>query len=134
MPNRVVHFEMQAKDKDRAKKFYTEAFGWKMEEMGGEYGNYVVMQSGDPMPDPKDHGINGGMIPVQDKQWNAFSCTISVDDIEKAVSDIKTAGGTILDGPMDIPSIGKYALCKDTEDNFFSILQPSEEMLEEKAN
>lgn len=57
MPNRVVHFEIEATDKERANKFYADAFGWKMDQMGEEYGGYVVAITGDPN---EPGGINGG--------------------------------------------------------------------------
>ena len=31
----IVHFEIPADDVDRAKKFYSELFGWKMEKWPG---------------------------------------------------------------------------------------------------
>ena len=40
--NPVVHFEMPSEDRKRLIKFYTSAFGWKMQETGPEMGNYVV--------------------------------------------------------------------------------------------
>jgi predicted enzyme related to lactoylglutathione lyase len=38
MPN-IVHFEIPVDDAERAKKFYTELFGWKVEQFspGMEY-------------------------------------------------------------------------------------------------
>ena len=30
--NPIVHFELPAKDKERSKKFYSEVFGWKLED------------------------------------------------------------------------------------------------------
>ncbi len=129
MPNRVVHFEIQARDLDRAKKFYSEAFGWKMEQMGPEMSNYVVITTGD-VKEPG--GINGGMVQADDKIWNAYSCVIAVDDIDKAMEDVKKAGGEVLGEKMDIPTVGTYAQCKDSEGNFFSLLQPAPEMLEAK--
>ena len=60
--NRVMHFEIHADDMDSAEKFYKSVFGWGFEHMGPEFGNYVVIRTGDPMPDSKDPGINGGMI------------------------------------------------------------------------
>ncbi len=129
MANRVVHFEIQAKDLERAKKFYSQAFDWKMDQMGPDMSNYVVIITGDPK---EPGGINGGMVQTDDKKWNAYSCVISVDDVKKAMEDVKSAGGQIIDGPMDIPTVGKYVLCKDTEDNFFTLLEPSPEMTAEK--
>src|SRR5438045_104453 len=126
MANRVVHFEIEAKDTARAKKFYTDAFGWKMEQMPAEMGDYIVITTGD-LKEPG--GINGGMFQVGDKELNAYSCVISVDDIQKAMADVRAAGGKVLnEKPDDIPGIGLYAKCEDTEGNRFTLLQPSPDM------
>lgn len=126
MANRVVHFEIEAKDANRAKKFYTDAFGWKMEQMGEKMGNYVVVITGDPK---KPGGINGGIFvspPGDHERLNAYSCVVGVEDIDKAIKKVKAAGGQVLCEKMDIPTVGTYAKCKDTEGNNFSLLQPSE--------
>ena len=135
MPNRVVHFEIEAKDKKRAKKFYSEAFGWNMIEQGEDMGEYVVVETGKPN-DIKDWGINGGIFQGGDKkELNAYSCTIGVENIKKAVKDVRAAGGKVYDDNvtpdgkhlgelMDIPGVGIYAKCEDTEGNRFTLLQP----------
>ena len=38
----VVHFEMPYEKRDRMAKFYQKAFGWEMETMGPDMGNYVI--------------------------------------------------------------------------------------------
>lgn len=123
MANRVVHFEIEAEDVARAKKFYTAAFGWEMEQMGNDFGNYVVVKTGDPK---EPMGINGGIFKSGDKkELNAYSCVIGVGDINKAIADVKAAGGKVLsEKPDNIPGVGMYAKCVDTEGNYFSVLQP----------
>ncbi len=138
MANRVVHFEIEALDKERAKKFYEQAFGWEMQQMGQDMGGYVVVVTGDPK---EPGGINGGIMSTMSgkKELNAYSCVIAVDDIDKAIADVKAAGGkvfddnkapdgTILGEKMDIPTVGIYAKCQDTESNYFSLLQPAADM------
>jgi predicted enzyme related to lactoylglutathione lyase len=61
MPNGIVHFEIEAKDKERAKKFYSRAFGWKMDQQDQNMGNYVVVETG-KSNDTKDKDINGGIF------------------------------------------------------------------------
>jgi len=123
MANRVVHFEVETKDIDRAQKFYSEAFGWKMLPQGEAYGNYVVAQSDDPMA---PMGINGGLFKVDEKKINAFRCIIGVDDINKAIVDVKKAGGKVIgEKPDDIPNVGSFIRCEDTEGNVFALLQPA---------
>ena len=36
----VVHFEMPAADKKRAKKFYEDVFGWQMTQLGQDFCNF----------------------------------------------------------------------------------------------
>lgn len=124
MPNRVVHFEIEATDQERAKAFYARAFGWQMQQTGEEMGNYVVVTTGDPT---QPGGINGGIFsspPGAAKELNAYSCVIGVDDVRQAMGNVKAAGGEVFGEPMDIPTIGTYVRCKDTEGNIFTMLQP----------
>lgn len=127
MANRVVHFEIEAQDKERAKKFYSTAFGWEMQQMGNEFGDYVVVVTGDPK---EPNGINGGMFQAPaKKQMNGYRCVIAVETMEKAMKDVVAAGGKLLgEKPDDIPGVGLYMNCEDTEGNRFSLLQPSPDM------
>jgi predicted enzyme related to lactoylglutathione lyase len=132
MANRVVHFEIEAKDKDRAKKFYTDAFGWEMDQQGEEMGNYVVVKTGENTGEIKDMGINGGIYEAQSdkKEVNAYRCVIGVENVEKAMKDVDAAGGKVLsEKPQDIPNVGLFVSCEDTEGNKFTILQPSPDMV-----
>lgn len=125
MPNRIVHFEIEAKDKERAKKFYSKAFNWEMQQMGKDFSDYVVVVTGDPK---EPTGINGGLYQMmgRKKEVNAYRCVISVDNIEKAMKDVKAAGGKVYNKkPDNIPGVGLYAKCEDTEGNFFGILEPA---------
>ncbi|HET8685728.1 MAG TPA: VOC family protein, partial [Methanosarcina sp.] len=57
---RVIHFEVYAKDVLRAKKFYEDVFGWKIERSEGlmEYWNITTGKQGEP-------GIDGGLMKRQ---------------------------------------------------------------------
>jgi predicted enzyme related to lactoylglutathione lyase len=124
MPNRIVHFEIEAADRERAKAFYSQAFGWGMQQLGAEMGDYVVVTTGDPK---EPGGINGGIYltpPGASKELNAFSCVVGVDDIDSAMQNVTAAGGQLFGDKMDIPGIGTFARCKDTEGNIFTMLQP----------
>ena len=124
MPNRIVHFEIEAIDQGRAKNFYAKAFGWQMEQMGEEMSNYVVVTTGDPK---EPGGINGGIYaapPGSAKELNSFSCVVGVDNIDQAMKNVQSAGGEVLGDKMDIPHIGVFVRCKDTEGNIFTMLQP----------
>jgi len=137
--NSVVHFEMGYNDRERMKKFYSDAFGWKMQQMGPEMGNYVVTHTAetDDQGMVKTPGtINGGFYQkTDDPMSQAPSVVISVDDIHKAMEAVKAAGGEILGSmdekgqhtmePMPIPGVGLWISIKDTEGNRVSMLQPN---------
>jgi predicted enzyme related to lactoylglutathione lyase len=135
--NPVVHFEMGYNDKDRMVKFYESAFGWDTEDMGEDMGGYVVAHTAETDADGmvKTPGtINGGFYKkTDDPSSQAPSVVISVTDIQKAMADVRSAGGVINGGmlpdgsktmePTDIPGVGLWISCSDTEGNRFSILQ-----------
>jgi len=136
--NPVVHFEMGYNDPKRIAKFYESAFGWKTIQYGPELGNYIVAQTAET----DDKGmiqtkgaINGGFYKkTEDPSSLAPSFVISVKNINKAIEEVKKAGGKILGGvnqqgehtmePQMIPGVGLWISAKDTEDNRFSIMQP----------
>lgn len=128
----VVHFEMPASDRKRVSAFYTKVFGWNMQQMGPEMGNYILASTGETGEDriPKSPGmINGGFF--EKSEDNAHpSVVISVDDIRKAMKDVAAAGGKVLGGqnpgePDDIPGVGLYISIEDSEGNRVGMLQPS---------
>ncbi len=124
MPNRIVHFEIEAADRERAKNFYAQAFGWEMQQLGAEMGDYIVITTGDPK---EPGGINGGLyvgMGGAQKELNAFSCVVGVDNIDASMQKVKAAGGEVMGDKMDIPGIGTFTRCKDTEGNIFTMLQP----------
>src|SRR4051812_18190957 len=113
--NRVVHYEVHAKDMEKMQKFYQDVFGWEITDMGPQFGNYRGIMSGKNSPDDKWPGINGGMtprhgdLPVDGQAVNAFVCTINVLDIDAHIEKVKNAGGTMALDKMDVPSVGKLA-------------------------
>jgi len=126
--NPVVHFEMPYENSERLAKFYSQAFGWKMQKFGQDMGDYVTAQTAETDENRmvKTPGaINGGFFPKK-PDWPAQhpSVVIAVKDIMDAIKKVAAAGGKVLGEPMDIPGIGLYVSFTDTEGNRVSILQP----------
>lgn len=123
----VVHFEMPYDDRTRMTQFYQSAFGWQMQMLGGDMGNYVVATTTETGDDgPKRPGsINGGFFPKK-ADWPAQhpSVVIAVDDIKASMTGVTRAGGKVLGEPMEIPGVGQYVSFIDTEGNRVSMLQP----------
>jgi predicted enzyme related to lactoylglutathione lyase len=136
--NRVIHFEIQADDLDRAQKFYEAVFGWKFQETGPGFGGYRIVMTG-PSPDVlvkggtvtlEDWGINGGLMkrmgsqPAEGCSPNAYTCIVAVDDIDAYIKKADAAGGRAQTDKMQVPTVGWLRYYRDTEGNLFGILQP----------
>lgn len=136
--NPVVHFEMGYFDGGRMKNFYETAFGWNLNQMGPEMGNYILAQTTetDEKGMVKTPGtINGGFYQKTDNpQSHAPSVVISVPDIKSAMTAVEKNGGKILGAmnesgglsmePTMIPGVGLWISFQDTEGNRVSLLQP----------
>jgi uncharacterized protein len=129
--NPVVHFEMPFDDRDRIARFYREVFGWELQMLGPEMGDYVLATTGKPgqdaaaPPHAARGSINGGFF-QRKPDWPAQypSIVIAVDDIAAAMKRVTTAHGEVLGEPMEIPGVGMYVSIYDTEKNRVSMLQP----------
>jgi predicted enzyme related to lactoylglutathione lyase len=120
----VVHFEIHAEDIPRAKKFYEDVFGWKIERWEGpmEYWNITTGRQDEP-------GIDGGLMkrqggePKVDTPISTYICTIDVPKIDEYLTKIKENGGKVTMEKRPITGVGWYAYCLDTEKNIFGIMQ-----------
>ena len=123
----VVHFEMPYDDPERVQKFYRSTFGWDMNLLGEEMGDYLMAlttESGDAGP-LEPGAINGGFYArMPEMPDQCPSVVISVDDLGASIEKVNAAGGKVLGDPMDIPGIGQYASFQDTEGNRVGMLQP----------
>ncbi|AKM82628.1 TPA: VOC family protein [Candidatus Berkelbacteria bacterium] len=120
----VVHFEIPADDLDRAKEFYSEIFGWKMNDMPEM--KYVIAWTGETDPESgtlKEKGmINGGMM-QRDPEVSHPVITIDVKDIDESMMKIKEMGGEELKAKMEVGDMGYAAYFKDTEGNVMGLWQ-----------
>ncbi|MGA2551554.1 MAG: VOC family protein [Burkholderiaceae bacterium] len=123
----VVHFEMPFLDRERMARFYQSAFGWQVQMLGEEMGNYVLATTAlsDARRDGYAGAINGGFYPKK-PDWPAQypSIVIAVEDIAASMKKVNQAGGEVLGEPMPIPGVGLYVSFFDTEGNRSSLLQP----------
>jgi predicted enzyme related to lactoylglutathione lyase len=107
----IVHFEINAKDPQRAKKFYSKVFGWKFKDSeipGIEY--YVV-----------DGVTPGGAVnPMQHEP--GVVVYFGTDNIDQTLKDIRDGGGQV-EPKQAIQGMGWFAPCVDPEGNKISLFQ-----------
>ncbi len=123
--NRIVHFEIQADEPERAAKFYRDVFGWDIQKWEGTSMEYWLV-----MTAPKDsteHGINGGLLrrPMAlSKEMcgsNAFVCTVAVNNYDEYAQKIEAAGGRVAMPKFAIPGMAWQGYYIDSEGNTFGI-------------
>lgn len=126
--NPVVHFEMPYDNSERMIEFYKKVFGWQMQKLGEDMGNYVlaITASKDVKTDAPRGAINGGFY-SRKPDWPAQypSIVIAVENIKESMTKVGDAGGKVLGEPMEIPGVGMYVSFNDTEANRVGMLQPS---------
>jgi predicted enzyme related to lactoylglutathione lyase len=123
----VVHFEFPYDNRERIAAFYRKAFGWELQMLGEEMGNYVLVTTanGDAKPGAPAGAIGGGFYPRKPDWPDQYpSVVIAVPDVAAAMRRVAEAGGKVLGEPMDIPGVGRYVGFHDTEGNRVSMLQP----------
>ncbi len=121
--NTVNHFEIPADDMERAKKFYSETFGWDIVSTPVAGMEYYGMRSGevDDMNMPKEVGvINGGLFKRQ-KPDQTQTIFITVSSLDEYIDKIKKAGGSILTDKIEVPKMGRFVYFKDPEGNVIGI-------------
>jgi hypothetical protein len=113
---RVVHFEINADDAERAVKFYSQVFGWKIKKWEGPM-DYWLVSTGEGSP-----GIDGGLM----KRMNPSATTVNTVDVpsvDEFLVKITKNGGQIVMPKRAVPGVGWMAYCQDTEGNVFGIMQ-----------
>jgi predicted enzyme related to lactoylglutathione lyase len=120
----VVHFEIPADDKERANGFYQSAFGWNLSPMQGmDYTIALTTPSDQQTGMPTAPGaINGALFPRTDNLRTPI-ITIDVEDMDAALAQVESAGGSVAQAKDAVPGMGYYAYFKDTEGNIMGLWQ-----------
>jgi predicted enzyme related to lactoylglutathione lyase len=129
--SRVVHFEIQADDLERAKAFYGAVFGWEFQDWSSAAGGspyWGIVTGPDDQP-----GINGGLLqrpapsPGPGQGTNAYVCTMGVEDYDATERKILDAGGQVALPKLALTGMAWQGYYLDTEGNTFGIHQPDPE-------
>lgn len=114
----IVHFDVSADNTDRAKKFYTDVFGWKFTDLPGPMNYRLIETTGlDGKP-----GVGGGMGKRESGPAGIINY-FGVQSIDATVKKVLDSGGKIITGKQEIPGWGFLAVCVDTEGNTFGLFQ-----------
>jgi uncharacterized protein len=119
MAHTIVHFEIPSDNIERANKFCTDLFGWKMEKVPGPM-EYWMFTTG--ANNNGEQTFSGGVmerkIPSCHEQITIYIAVNSVKEYAKRVEEL---GGKVIKPKTEVRSYGWFALCMDTENNIFAL-------------
>jgi predicted enzyme related to lactoylglutathione lyase len=109
--------ELMSTDIEGVKAFYGGLFGWKAETMEmGDGPPYTVWMLG-------EGGVGGGMaspMPGMPSFWGTY---FAVADCDATVEKAKELGATVMNGPMDVPEVGRMAALSDPQGAAFNVIK-----------
>jgi hypothetical protein len=110
--------ELISTNVDKSVSFYKGLLDWKAEanEMPGM--TYTILKQGETM-------VGGAMAQPKEMAgapslWGIY---FSVADADKAAEKVTQLGGKVLNPPMDIPDIGRFAVVADPQGAVFSVMK-----------
>jgi uncharacterized protein len=119
-PGEFCWVELISPDVDAAAKFYGDLLGWERERYEPDPEGYWYFRRDGKLV----AGLEGLRTEGQVPAWLGY---VRVDDVTATAGRVGDAGGTVLDGPLDVPGeAGSLAICQDTEAAVFALWQPGE--------
>jgi len=122
--------DLTTPDQDGAKAFYTELFGWDVQDNDmGEGGVYSMMLvDGKPVcaisPQPPQQQ---GAPPI----WNSY---ITVDSADATLERAKELGGTVHAPAFDVLDVGRMGVVQDPQGAYFCVWEPKAHIGAERVN
>jgi uncharacterized protein len=107
----IAHIEFSAASPKEAAGFYTELFGWKHQEMPGDY---WMFDTGSNLGGGYNPVGSGGLYDVKPGEVLVY---VSTDDIDASLAKAEALGGKTITGKSPIPGIGWYAIFEDPTGN-----------------
>ena len=116
----ICHFNIPVDDIERARAFYSDLFGWKIEKLPGPMEYYNIDTS-----TMDQEGVGGGMAMRDDPQEGIVNY-IDVSSVDDHCAKVTQLGGKVVVPKMPIPGFGFLAVCLDTENNVFGLWETAE--------
>jgi len=121
MKNVINWFEIYTSDFDRAKKFYSTVFSYKLTDLPMSNDRHSDMRYATFPGDEK--GVNGALVKIDQAKpgYGGVLVYFASEEINAELSRVEAAGGKILRPKTNIGEFGFIALIEDTEGNLVGL-------------
>ncbi len=110
--------ELNATDATKAKRFYSELFGWTFDARPAGPGmTYSLVKLGDRLVGGLFE-MTKEMAAVAPSHWASF---ITVDDVDATAKSAAAHGGKLIDEPFDVLDLGRMAVVQDPTGAIFRL-------------
>jgi uncharacterized protein len=108
----VVHFEIEARDPDKLRAFYSTLFNWTISD-----GPIMSIGAGigGPEPGPAGH--------IRSSERSGVTLYIQVRDLKESLTKAAELGGTVVMERFDVPGGATLAAITDPEGNPVTLVQ-----------
>jgi uncharacterized protein len=115
--SRVVHFEITAREPQKAIDFYSTVLDWKFQKWDNPGPDYWLVTTGED----ETPGINGGL--ASGEPIGAVVNTIGIADLDATLQKVQENGGKVLQPRGPLPGMGWYATFEDPAGNHLGLMQ-----------
>jgi|SRR5581483_7815131 len=110
--------DLNTKDRDGARKFYAELFGWEIAAEKNDPSGYMHIKNGED--------FIGGMMPAEHQNPNApphWLAYFQVSDCKASAAKAKQLGATLYMEPMFMENVGTMSVVADPQRAVFALFQ-----------
>src|SRR5690349_2819557 len=117
-PGTCCWIDLMTSDTEGARRFYASLFDWSFEVGPPESGPYTICFRGGK----RVAGI--GPKPPGAPMPSAWTPYLATEDLDATLARIKSAGGNVAMGPMDVFEEGRMAIVSEPTGGVFGLWQP----------
>ena len=114
---RIVHFDINVSEPEKAIEYYSEVFGWEIVKWGGPMDYWLVTTGPDGEP-----GINGGLSKAEEGE-PGIALTVEVESVEDFLNKVTENGGSVVQDKSPIPGVGWSATTADPLGNLMGVFE-----------
>jgi predicted enzyme related to lactoylglutathione lyase len=110
--------DLATSDPDGAKRFYTELFGWEVDDqpIPGEDSVYTMLR--------KDGKDVAALFRAREGMPTFWGCYVTVEGADPTAARAKELGGTVVMEPFDVMEVGRMAVIQDPTGAIVSAWEP----------